>query len=74
MKTDANPDVHLSPELRHAAEEFLADGETMSGFIARGLASRDSAHASGRYVKALTVLDKLSRRVKDTCMKAAIGR
>lgn len=74
MKTDANPDVRFSPELRHAAEEFLADGETMSGFIARGLASRDSSLASGRYVKAQTVLGKLSRRVKDACTKAAIGK
>ncbi|MDO8790086.1 MAG: YlcI/YnfO family protein [Sulfuritalea sp.] len=41
-------------------------------FIARGLASRDAALASGRYVKAATVLGKLERRLKNAHKKAVI--
>lgn len=48
-----------------------ADGETLSGFVARGLASRDAANASGRYVKAATVLGKLETRLKIARRKAA---
>jgi len=90
MKTAAIPTVRVPPELRHAAEELLGTGETLSGFvedavrrnveyrraqiefIARGLASRDAAQASGRYVKAATVLGKLERRLKNARKKAAI--
>ncbi len=89
MKTAAIPAVRVPPELRQAAEELLADGETLSGFVedavrcnvayrraqagfvARGLASRDAARASGRYVKAATVLGKLKRRLKGAQKKAA---
>ncbi len=46
----------------------------MSGFLARGLASRDAAQASGRYVKTATVVGKLKLRVKDACIKATIGK
>jgi predicted transcriptional regulator len=92
MKTAAIPAVRVPPELRRAAEELLADGETLSGFvedavrrnvdyrraqaefIARGLASRDAARASGRYVKASTVLGKLNRRLANARKKAAIGK
>ena len=90
MKTAAIPAVRVPPELRHAAEELLRSGETLSGFvedavrrnveyrraqaefIARGLASRDAAQASGRYVKAAAVLGKLERRLKNARKKAAI--
>jgi predicted transcriptional regulator len=90
MKSAAIPAVRVPPELRHAAEALLVDGETLSGFvedavrrnvdyrraqaafIARGLASRDAAQASGRYVKAATVLGKLERRMKNARKKAAI--
>jgi hypothetical protein len=33
MKTAAIPAVRVPPELRQAAEELLADGETLSGFV-----------------------------------------
>lgn len=92
MKTAAIPAVRVPPELRQAAEELLAEGETLSGFvedavrrnveyrraqtefIARGLASRDAARASGRYVKAATVLGKLERRLKSARKKVAIAK
>ena len=48
--------------------------ETLSGFIARGLVSRNAAHASGRYVKAMTVLDRLGRRLAMAQKKAAIAK
>ena len=91
MKTAAIPAVRVPPELRQAAEEVLADGETLSGFVAdavrrnieyrqaqaafvaRGLASRDAARASGRYVKAATVLGKLERRLKNARKKTPIA-
>jgi predicted transcriptional regulator len=89
MKTAAIPAVRVPPELRQAAEELLAEGETLSGFVedavrrnveyrqaqaafvARGLAARDAARASGRYVKAATVLGKLKRRLTRARTKAA---
>ena len=33
MKTAAIPAVRVPPELRQAAEELLAEGETLSGFV-----------------------------------------
>ncbi len=45
--------------------------ENLSSFIARGLASRDAAHASGRYVTATTVVGKLARRLKKNARKKA---
>ncbi|MCM2288734.1 MAG: prevent-host-death protein [Sulfuritalea sp.] len=89
MKTAAIPAVRVPPELRQAAEEVLAEGETLSGFvedavrrnveyrqaqaafIERGLASRDAARASGRYVKAATVLGKLKRRLTSARKRSA---
>ena len=89
MKTAAIPAVRVPPELRQAAEELLAEGETLSGFVQdavrrnvefrraqaafveRGLASRDEARASGRYVAAATVLGKLDRRLKTARKKVA---
>jgi len=89
MKTAAIPAVRVPPELRQAAEELLAEGETLSAFvedavrrnveyrqaqaafIARGLASRDAARASGRYVKASAVLGKLKRRLTSARKKTA---
>ena len=89
MKTAAIPAVRVPPELRQAAEELLAEGETLSGFVedavrrnveyrqaqaafvARGLASRDAARASGRYVQAATVLGKLKRRLANANKKSA---
>lgn len=92
MKTAAIPAVRVPPELRQAAEELLADGETLSGFVedavrrnveyrraqtafvARGLASRDAAHASGHYIKAATVLGKLNRRLTNARKKTAAAK
>lgn len=92
MKTAAIPAVRVPPELRQAAEELLAEGETLSGFVedavrrnveyrqaqaafvARGIASRDAARASGSYVKASTVLGKLKRRLANAHKKAAIAK
>jgi hypothetical protein len=50
------------------------DRETLSGFIARGLASRSAAQASGRYVTASTVLGKLEARLKNAHKKTAIAK
>jgi len=92
MKTAAIPAVRVPPELRQAAEELLAEGETLSGFVedavrrnveyrraqtefvARGLASRDAARASGRYITAATVLSKLDRRLKIARKKSASAK
>ena len=92
MKTAAIPAVRVPPELRQAAEELLAEGETLSGFvedavrrnveyrraqaafIERGLASRDAARASGRYVTAAAVLGKLDRRLKGARKRMAAAK
>lgn len=42
-------------------------------FITRGLASRDAAQKSGKYIAASTVLDKLAQRL-DKARKANKGR
>ena len=33
MKTATIPSLRVDPELRHAAESVLQDGETLSGFV-----------------------------------------
>ena len=33
MKTATIPSLRVAPELRHAAESVLQDGETLSGFV-----------------------------------------
>ena len=48
--------------------------EALSGFIARGLASRSAAQVSGRYVTASTVPSKLEARLKNAREKAAIAK
>lgn len=48
--------------------------ETLSGFVVRGLASRDAAYASGRYITATAVVGKLARRLKNARKKAAIAK
>lgn len=47
---------------------------TQAAFVARGLASRDAAHASGRFVKAATVLGKLKQRLKSAHKKTASAK
>lgn len=44
--------------------------QAQAAFIERGLASRDAARASGRYVTAATVLGKLDRRLKNARKKS----
>lgn len=37
MKTAAIPSLHVTPELRQAAESVLQDGETLSNFVEQSL-------------------------------------
>lgn len=37
MKTATIPSLRVDPDLRRAAEEVLADGETLSGFVEQSL-------------------------------------
>lgn len=37
MKTATIPPLRVDPDLRRAAEEVLADGETLSGFVEQSL-------------------------------------
>jgi predicted transcriptional regulator len=37
MKTATIPSLRVDPELRHAAESVLQDGETLSGFVEQSL-------------------------------------
>ena len=70
MKSAAIPAVRVPPGLRRATEELLAAGETLFDFVARGLASRDEARASGGHVTAASVLGKLDRRLEGARKKA----
>lgn len=81
MKTATFPSLRVEPALRHAAEEVLQEGESLSGFveaavraqvrqrqeqaafIARGLAARDRARQTGRYVSADEALKRLESRL-----------
>ena len=79
MKTTTIPSLRVTPELRKAAEDVLAEGESLSGFVeqsiresiqrrqaqqqflARGLASRDKALKSGKYVSSAAVIGRLEK-------------
>lgn len=75
MKTAVTCTGRAPPELRQTAEEVLTDGETLSGFIARDLASSDAALTSRHYVKTSTVLTKLEQHPKKNAHeKAAIAK
>lgn len=81
MKTATFPSLRVEPALRHAAEEVLQEGESLSGFveaavraqvrqrqeqaafIARGLAARNRARQTGRYVSADDALKRLGSRL-----------
>lgn len=39
MKTATIPSLRVAPELRHAAESVLQDGETLSSFVEQSLRS-----------------------------------
>jgi predicted transcriptional regulator len=62
----------LSGFVQDAVRRNVEYRRAQTAFVERGLASRDSARASGRYVKAATVLGKLERRLKNARKKAAI--
>lgn len=53
----------LSSFVEEAVRENIARRRLRNEFIARGLAARDSAQQSGRYVASDTVLEKLATRL-----------
>lgn len=64
----------LSGFVEDAVRRNVEYRRAQTEFVARGLASRDAASASGRYVKAATVLGKLERRVKNARKKTATAK
>lgn len=53
----------LSSFVEEAVRRNVAYRRAQQDFIARGLAARDAARASGEYTDAAEVLDKLSKRL-----------
>ena len=53
----------LSSFVEEAVRSNVAYRRAQQDFIARGLAARDAARASGEYVDAAEVLDKLGKRL-----------
>lgn len=53
----------LSAFVEHAVRAQIALRQSQEAFIARGLASREQAKASGRYVTSAAVLKKLEGRL-----------
>lgn len=53
----------LSAFVEHAVRAQIALRQSQDAFIARGLASRDQAKASGRYVTSAAVLNKLEDKL-----------
>ena len=53
----------LSSFVEEAVRRNVAYRRSQQEFIARGLASRDAARASGEYIAAADVLDKLGKRL-----------
>lgn len=64
----------LSGFVEDAVRRNVEYRRAQAAFIARGLASRDAARTSGRYVTAATVLGKLDRRLKSARKKAASAK
>lgn len=64
----------LSGFVEDAVRRNVEYRRAQAAFVTRGLASRDAARDSGRYVKAATVLGKLNRRLANAHKKAAIAR
>lgn len=62
----------LSGFVEAALRESIARRRLRNDFIARGLAARDDAQQTGRYVAADTVLEKLATRL--AAAKAKTGR
>ena len=61
----------LSGFVEDAVRRNVEYRQAQAAFVARGLASRDAARTSGRYVKASTVLGKLKRRLTSARKKTA---
>jgi len=53
----------LSSFVEEAVRRNVAYRRAQQDFIARGLVARDAARASGEYVEAAEVLDKLGKRL-----------
>ena len=64
----------LSGFVEDAVRRNVEYRRAQAAFIARGLASRDAARTSGRYVTAATVLGKLDRLLKSARKKAASAK
>lgn len=62
----------LSGFVEDAVRRNVEYRQAQAAFLARGLASRDAARTSGRYVKAATVLGKLNRRLMKARKKSPI--
>ncbi len=60
----------LSGFVEEALRESIARRRLKNEFVARGLAARDGALLSGRYVAADTVLEKLAARLATAKAKA----
>ena len=54
----------LSSFVEEAVRRNVAYRRAQQDFIARGLAARDASRASGEYVAAADVLDKLGKRLE----------
>jgi len=54
----------LSSFVEQAVRAAVSRREAQADFLARALASRDKARASGDYIPAETVLDKLQQRLE----------
>jgi ribosome-associated translation inhibitor RaiA len=54
----------LSSFVEHAIKITIEQRQAQSEFIARGLRSRDDAHASGRYTSADKVVARLERMLE----------
>ncbi len=59
------PDESLSSFVESSVREAVERRQAQTEFLARALASRDSARASGDYVSAEDVVDGLRRRLAD---------
>lgn len=62
----------LSGFVEDAVRRNVEFRRAQEAFVTRGLASREAARTSGRYVKATTVLGKLNRRLMKARKKSTI--
>jgi hypothetical protein len=64
----------LSSFITHSIREGIRQRRMDAEFLARGMASRDEARRSGRYVSAAAVLSELDRRLKRSEARSKAGR